>query len=522
MWLCGFTLPLSHDFRAKSPLPNRKSTQARPASSSTNQFALKSRPPTFGRAVWHRYEEALEEDETKRERYPSSSEIAAEHDLFLKKVQSGEVATSSLALFDASFDYLVLKEARALDQPSREIRLSALKRELAVGDTHQVEHEVDEYLKRHTLVAEPDSAERSVLAKQMMRGEIEFLNRSIERDRWDYTGKPSDPIVKPPAILRMEDPVKISELWSDYVKSRVQAGFLKDGGKRQGPVIKSLRTFVKHDDARRVTKKDIIAWRDDLLNVKELAAKTVSDIYLSTMRSLFGWAYENERLPENVAEKVRQPKPRKVLGREKGYTDAEAVAVLRETRSHIPNPNQFGYVKETAHMTAAKRWAPLLAAFSGARISEVTQMRREDIRKESERWIARITPDAGSVKAGGYRDVPLHFQVIEQGFIDFVTASSSGPLFHGSSDPAKFATAAQSISDELAKWLRGLGLVPKGVRPNYGWRDRLKTQALELGLTMRVIDAMQGHSGRTAGENYGDVTIIAKSRVIDGLPHYDL
>ena len=476
----------------------------------------------FGRAVWHRYEEALEEDETKRERYPSSSEIAAEHDLLLKKVQSGQVATNALALFDASFDYLVLKEARALDQYGREIRLLALKRELAVGDTHQVEHEVDEFLKRHALVAEPDSAERSVLAKQMMRGEIEALNRSIERDKGDYTGKPSDPIVKPPAILRMEDPVKISELWADYVKSRVQAGFLKDGGKRQGPVIKSLRTFVKHDDARRITKKDIIAWRDDLLSVKVLAAKTVSDIYLSTVRSLFGWAHENERLPENVAEKVRQPKPRKVLGREKGYTDTEALAVLRATRSHIPNPNQFGYVKETAHMTSAKRWAPLLAAFSGARISEVTQLRKEDIRKEGERWIARITPDAGSVKAGGYRDVPLHIQVVEQGFIDFVVASSSGPLFHGSTDPANFATAAQSISDELAKWLRGLGLVPKGVRPNYGWRDRLKTQALELGLTMRVIDAMQGHSGRTAGENYGDVTIIAKARVIDGLPHYGL
>jgi hypothetical protein len=39
---------------------------------------------------------------------------------------------------------------------------------------------------------------------------------------------------------------------------------------------------------------------------------------------------------------------------------------------------------------------------------------------------------------------------------------------------------------------------------------------------MRVIDAMQGHAGRTAGENYGDVTLVAKSRVIEALPDYDL
>ena len=126
------------------------------------------------------------------------------------------------------------------------------------------------------------------------------------------------------------------------------------------------------------------------------------------------------------------------------------------------------------------------------------------------------------MKAGGYRDVPMHRQVITLGFIEFVEAAKPGPLFHGSIDPKKFATAAQSISDELAKWLQSLNLVPEGVRPNYGWRHRLNTQALELGLTMRVIDAMQGHVGRTAGENYGDVTVIAKARVIDSLPDYDL
>jgi integrase len=258
------------------------------------------------------------------------------------------------------------------------------------------------------------------------------------------------------------------------------------------------------------------------MTVRKLSAKTVSDIYLSTVRSVFAWAHENEILTDNVAEKVRQRKPKKEDGREKGYTDAEAVLVLRASRSHVPKPNQFGFVRETPHMTAAKQWAPIHAAFTGARISEITQLRKEDVRKESGRWIVRITPDAGSVKSGGFRDVPLHRQVIALGFDAFVESAQPGPLFHGSGDPEKFATAAQSVSDELAKWLRGMNLVPEGVRPNYGWRHRLKTQGLELGLTMRVIDSMQGHSGRTAGENYGDVTLVAKARVIDALPDYDL
>jgi hypothetical protein len=103
-----------------------------------------------------------------------------------------------------------------------------------------------------------------VLAKQLMRAEIEALERTLERDDGNYRGQPSDPIVKPPAPEHAADPVKISLLWLDYLKSRVQAGLLKDGGKRQEPVIRNLRSYLRHDDARRVTKKDLLVWRDSV------------------------------------------------------------------------------------------------------------------------------------------------------------------------------------------------------------------------------------------------------------------
>lgn len=306
------------------------------------------------------------------------------------------------------------------------------------------------------------------------------------------------------------------------MKSRMVAGFMKDRGKRAQPVIESLRQFLGHSDAAKVTRKDLIAWRDHLLDVDKLSAKTVSDIYLSAVRSLFTWAHENEKLPQNVAATVKQPKPKRQRLREAGYTDAEALAVLAASRAHTPRPNQFGFIRETAHMTAAKLWAPLLCAFSGARISEITQLRKEDIRREGERWVMRITPDAGTVKTGAWRDVPLHRQIIEQGFVRFVEAAKDGPLFHGATDPAKFAKAAATISDELAKWLRREKIAPEGVQPNHAWRHRLKTQARDLGADMRVVDGIQGHAGRTASDDYGDVSLIAKARVIDLLPAYNL
>ena len=42
------------------------------------------------------------------------------------------------------------------------------------------------------------------------------------------------------------------------------------------------------------------------------------------------------------------------------------------------------------------------------------------------------------------------------------------------------------------------------------------------GVCKLTIDAIQGHAGKTAGDGYGDVTIIAKASIIDALPDYDL
>ena len=83
-------------------------------------------------------------------------------------------------------------------------------------------------------------------------------------------------------------------------------------------------------------------------------------------------------------------------------------------------------------------------------MSEIIQLRKEDVTKVGDHWIARITPDAGTVKSGGYRDVPLHRQIINEGFAEFVEASDTGPLFHNATDQAKFRPAAVIVSNKLS------------------------------------------------------------------------
>ncbi|QEU08713.1 tyrosine-type recombinase/integrase [Paracoccus yeei] len=367
----------------------------------------------------------------------------------------------------------------------------------------------------------PGSTEWRNLAQMLCTAEYEALARVVERDEGNFNGQPEAPfLTNATAPEDAPKPVKLSQLWKDYVASRQSAGFMKDGGRRNAIVIVSLRKFLGHNDARQITRKNLLDWRDHLL--KHLSAKTVSDIYLSAVRSLLKWAHENEKLPENPSATVKQDKPRRQRTREAGYTDAEAVKALKLSRSYQPPLDKFGNVREAPETTNSKRWVPIICAFTGARVSEITQLRKEDVRQEGTRWVIRITPEAGSLKAGHYRDVPIHAQIIAEGFIDFVNQSNAGPLFHTAKDPKEYASRAQRASNRIAEWLRVDEIAPEGVQPSHAWRHRFKTIARDIGADSRVVDAIQGHASRTASDDYGDVSLAAKARVIDALPDYDM
>ena len=139
---------------------------------------------------------------------------------------------------------------------------------------------------------------------------------------------------------------------------------------------------------------------------KTLASKTVSDVYLASVRTVLKWAVNNDRLETNVAENVRIKVSKKQRSREQGFTTDEAVAVLKLARDYQPKHSDNPRTREAPQTTAAKRWSPILCAHTGARITEITQLRKQDFRYEKDVPVVRIAPDAGSVKAGNYRDVP--------------------------------------------------------------------------------------------------------------------
>lgn len=133
-----------------------------------------------------------------------------------------------------------------------------------------------------------------------------------------------------------------------------------------------------------------------------------------------------------------------------------------------------------------------------------------------------VTPEAGPVKTDEARDVVLHRQIIDEGFLAFLEKSKGGYLFI---DPKTgelgVRNAVKTARNKINAFVREV-VKDKNVDPSHGWRHRFKTVGIDQDVEMRVLDALQGHAPRNVSEGYGDVTIKAKAHAISKFPNISL
>lgn len=181
----------------------------------------------------------------------------------------------------------------------------------------------------------------------------------------------------------------LTGLVEDWWKEAKRAGRKQSTYESYRNSMARLALFLKHDTASLVTPEDIVRFKDYPLE-SDVSPKTVKDSDLAGMKTVFGWAVVNRRLPSNPAEgiTIKVGKSRKL--RSKGFYDSEAIAILKHARKFVPG-------REAPKLAAAKRWVPWLCAFTGARVGEMIQIRKEDVRREGKLWVLHVTPEAGPV-----------------------------------------------------------------------------------------------------------------------------
>jgi integrase len=160
-------------------------------------------------------------------------------------------------------------------------------------------------------------------------------------------------------------------------------------------------------------------------------------------------------------------------------------------------------------------------AHSGARVGEIAQLRKQDVRQVDGVWMMRLTTDAGTIKDREDREVPLHPQVIKLGFVDFVESAPDGYLFlDGVKDATTFRAQHRTLKNRIGDFARGV-LREAKVPANHGWRHAFITRCRAHAVDVEKRRMITGHVGQGTDETeYGDPAGLYEE--ICKLPDFDL
>jgi integrase len=336
-----------------------------------------------------------------------------------------------------------------------------------------------------------------------------------------------------PATVPPGTPVKLAGmdirgLFAAWVRERRPAG---------ATVNRWLSVFTDLDrahgaaDAGRLTEDQARAWADKLVTPKR-SARVANEVWLRAASVVFGWAAKRKTITSNpfLGISIAAPKAPPKL-REREFQDDEWRVILRAALADGGPPAKGGQ-KRSQHKAACRRWAPWLCAYTGARPGEVTQLRVEDVQQHPAGfWFLRLTPEAGAIKTSEARSVPLHPHLVEQGFLEFIKAAGSAPLFYDpasakattTTDPTNPARHPAVIArQKLSEWVRSLGVTDPGISPSHAWRHTWKRRAFRAGMEKGLRDAWCGHAPATEGDRYERPTLEDLAASLPLVTRYDI
>jgi integrase len=379
----------------------------------------------------------------------------------------------------------------------------------------------DSLLAREGLVVDADS--RKLLIKAVAHA-TDLAARKLERNAMlDYSPDPaasSFPAWEPSQNIAKSggnpDHITVAGLWDRWSTYRADKK-APTTIERYAAGLRSLATFIKGKAAGALTSDDLYAWAEHRRDVENISPKVINHVDLVAVSSVFKWGASRQGgklIQANpVTKDVRLDLPKLQRKREPTLRPNEITAILRAALNVTDDPRN----PTSAY---ARRWCPWIAAYSGARIQELTGLQVEDVQNEGGTWVMHFH----KTKTGQPRTVPIHEHLIDMGFLGFVKSRKSGPLFYDpkrSSGKAKTPQAEQRAI-KIAEWVRKETGLDKAVDPNHGWRHTFKTKALEVGIPERISDAITGHSIGSVARSYETPTVAMKAEALSKFLRYKL
>jgi len=269
-----------------------------------------------------------------------------------------------------------------------------------------------------------------------------------------------------------------------------------------------LCRMVGKDDAALITADDVIRWKGDrLAMISKRTNKPISPVTviqeINLMSAIWNWSKANRLLAfdanpfSGIAPKVSKRGKQPV----RPYTAEEAARVLAFART-CRKPMQ--------------RWLPWVLAYTGARLGEVLYSRKQDVRavqspvgSDDPIMVLDISPDRERFPKTSWsvRMVPLHPDLIAEGFLDYVASLPDGSALFPSVKPDKFGNLAGTGTKTFGNWIRGrVGITDPRISPAHSLRHLFEDRMHHARPTPDEANALGGHEtgGDTSRGGYGN------------------
>ncbi len=194
--------------------------------------------------------------------------------------------------------------------------------------------------------------------------------------------------------------------------------------------------------------------------------------YLSALAALFSWATMNSYVDSNPVVGLRVAPNKRADKQRRPFTPDELRTV-------------FGALDGK---TGSALWLPLLGAFTGCRVGELTQLEAGDVRERDGVDVISINDEGEKVLKSNtsVREIPVHPALVEVGFLNFAAdarARGGGRLFD---------VAATAYSKRFGRFRRSLGIT-----------DEDAFNALEgRGIRVYVSDGVDGGTPPAGADYY--------------------
>lgn len=351
------------------------------------------------------------------------------------------------------------------------------------------------------------------LRRELRKGRRDMLQQVLEAverlEHYSFDSAPSEQLSAP--VQPLETSSRLGEAVDDFVLEHSRQWATKTTAQNRAYLNILLEYFgpdkllgtISKQDASEVKKvlQELTSSRNTkpklkampLMQVikepdhKKIAAKTINS-HIQMFKMFFDWAERHGHAPHTFFEGMKVKKDNASESERKPFAPDQAHLIYTELTE-----NPSGLVRKDSH-----KWGMLLGMFTGARLNEICQLDIADVQQDGDTWFLNITDegdDNKSVKSkAGRRKVPLHFELIQLGFLDFVESRRQGTRLF----PDYSYSANGGYGRNLGRWCNESFLPKLGIKQPglvfHSLRHTVVTRLSQADVPEPIVQCIVGHA----------------------------